>query len=671
MALPAAPLGQLLVDMGVVSSHMLGEMLAAQRSDRRRLGELLVDRGLVRPQQLAQILSHQLSCPWVSLQRVEIGQSVLALLPRDLALELQVVPVHLRMGDTGRTLYVATADPTDVDALGACSRAAAMTVKPMVAMSTDIRAALMRLYGDAPSPARKPSTPKLKAGDGAPRKPMPSSEALELDDDGAGVVEAAPAELQQAAVLTLNAPPRFLEQCRAAVSAHDGVVVDGAFTKAADLVIEHLPCAIVVTDDVYAFDRAGLNRLALDHDAVLVVWSEDVEAKQLEPLLGGAIKRWRKTPYEKGSIVDGRYELLRDLGGPVPASRWEVRHTRTKRRAILHVAPGAKEGEDTGSVKRQESALARVGHPGAIDLRDAGVTDRGDPYVVLEELEGKTLEGLLAARGKIPAPDACAVLVQIADVLAASHAAGVLHNDVRPENIVVATDAFGVERARLSGWQSARVVEGETLDPRSDVLALGLVVFEALVGREPKPDEQIDDGAELPPDVARMLERATSAQAETRFANVAELAAAIERAEPHARDPSHLVEARRAAHSGRPPALGGAEQRKHPRAAYRTPVRIEVPGVGAIDGRTEDISLGGIFVVTRARVRISVTVTVRFALPIDGKVVSEPATARWSRDARMGEGAGLFAVGLELASPGAETKGQIERYVALMGAPAT
>ncbi|HEY8080127.1 MAG TPA: PilZ domain-containing protein [Labilithrix sp.] len=657
MALTAAPLGKLLVEMGVVSQSTLDEVLAAQKADKRKLGELLADRGLVRPQQLAQILSHQLSCPWVSLQRVEIGQAVLGLVPRDLALELELVPVHMRSGDGGRTLYVATADPTDIDALGTCSRAAAMTVKPMVALSSDIRAALARLYGADPA-GSKPAD--------LPRKPMPSGEALDLEDDAIDVVEAVPAELQQASILTLNAPPRFLEQCRSAVAGHDGVVVDGAFAKAAELVAQHRPCAIVVTEDVYAFDRVGMNRLALDHDAVLVVWSEDVEAKQLEPLLGGAIKRWRRSAYEKGAVLDARYELVRDLGGPVPTSRWEVRHARTGRRGVMHVAARlADGGEDPTGVKRQQLALARVVHPGAVDLKDAGATERGDPYVVVELLEGKTLEGLLAARGRIPAPDACSVLLQIADVLSAAHDVNVMHNDVRPENIVVAADAFGVERAKLSGWQSARVVDGE-LDARSEVLALGLVAFEALVGREPKPDELIHATSEIPPDLARTLERAITADADKRFATIAELASAIEKAEPHGRQPSSLVEARRARLSGKPPPPSptGAEQRKHPRAAYRTPVRIEVPGIGAVDGRSEDISAGGLFVVTRARVELGTQVTVRFALPVDGKVVAETATVKWLRDAKLGDG--LSALGLELGAPGAETKRQVERYVALM-----
>ncbi len=61
------------------------------------------------------------------------------------------------------------------------------------------------------------------------------------------------------------------------------------------------PAAIVVTDDIYAFDRAGLNRLAIEADALLVIWSDDVEAQQLEPLLQGAMQRARTAPSRAAS----------------------------------------------------------------------------------------------------------------------------------------------------------------------------------------------------------------------------------------------------------------------------------------------------------------------------------------------------------------------------------
>src|SRR5687767_12163715 len=117
----SAPLGRLLIDTGVLTEVTLDEALVIQRTDRRRLGEILVDRGLVSPQQLAQLLSHQMSCPWISLTHLDIAPEVLALVSEDLALEHGVVPVHLRVSKGQSILFVATDDPTDVDALAACA----------------------------------------------------------------------------------------------------------------------------------------------------------------------------------------------------------------------------------------------------------------------------------------------------------------------------------------------------------------------------------------------------------------------------------------------------------------------------------------------------------------------------------------------------------------------
>jgi uncharacterized protein (TIGR02266 family) len=99
-------------------------------------------------------------------------------------------------------------------------------------------------------------------------------------------------------------------------------------------------------------------------------------------------------------------------------------------------------------------------------------------------------------------------------------------------------------------------------------------------------------------------------------------------------------------------------------------VRIEVTGIGAVDGRSEDVSEGGLFLVTRSRIESGAEVTIRFALPIDGRVISEAAIVKWARATR-GEGGSEIgmpvALGVELIAPQPETRRQIERYVALMG----
>jgi len=96
-------------------------------------------------------------------------------------------------------------------------------------------------------------------------------------------------------------------------------------------------------------------------------------------------------------------------------------------------------------------------------------------------------------------------------------------------------------------------------------------------------------------------------------------------------------------------------------------VRIEVPGIGAVDGRSEDVSGGGLLVVSRAGLKAGTEVTVRFALPLDGRVVAEFAIIKWLRATRSEEGKGLSAIGVEFTSISAEALRQIERYATLMG----
>ena len=319
---PPPRLGQLLVETGLVDQATLEEVLVAQRTDRRRLGELLVERGILHSHQLAQMLSHQLACPWVSLTNLVLTPALLALVPREVALRWNVVPVYLRTAKGSSSLYVAIDDPTDEAALAAVAEGAQMNVKPMVAAATEIHAALVAYYGadlaeaktvapPAPPPkaAAKPAKPPPPVRAASPKpavaapapEPVPVAEAerplsLAPDEEEADVIAEAHApapSLRQAIVLVVQAPDAFTQACREAALAVDARVEIADLMMAAGLASAHAPFAIVVTDDVYSFDRHGLNGLALDTNAVLVVWSDDLEARQLQPLLKTALARRR------------------------------------------------------------------------------------------------------------------------------------------------------------------------------------------------------------------------------------------------------------------------------------------------------------------------------------------------------------------------------------------
>ncbi|MCL2451071.1 MAG: hypothetical protein FWD17_19165, partial [Polyangiaceae bacterium] len=149
----AKRIGELLVDAGVLSQSQLEQALFAQRKDGRKLGHLLIELRLVSEIQLTQTLSRQLSVPWVSLYHVDFSRSLLNLVARETAEKYALVPIFLRPArNQGDTLYVAMDDPTNEAAIDEVARASSLTVKPMIACPSDIRAAIRVYYSGETSP---------------------------------------------------------------------------------------------------------------------------------------------------------------------------------------------------------------------------------------------------------------------------------------------------------------------------------------------------------------------------------------------------------------------------------------------------------------------------------------------------------------------------------------
>ena len=152
--------------------------------------------------------------------------------------------------------------------------------------------------------------------------------------------------------------------------------------------------------------------------------------------------------FRVGDVIDNRYELVRDLGRGAAGVVFEARHMFTHRRVALKLvspdSPRAVQGELRARLVREARAIAAARHPSIVDVLDGGVTSCGTPYIVLEMLEGgRTLEGLLATRGKLSVKDTVAIGLQLCDGLGAAHKAGVVHRDVKPGNIIVLKDHTG------------------------------------------------------------------------------------------------------------------------------------------------------------------------------------------------------------------------------------
>ena len=160
-------LGQLLVDARLITQEALEDVLAAQKQDGRRLGTLIVERGHISEVQLTQILSHQLSVPWVSLLKIEFSRQLLNLVPREVAEQYCLLPIYVRRPrGQGDTLYIAMEDPTNEEALRACSAHAGIPVRPMIAPPSDIRSAIRAYYGLSTATTEPPP-----ASSAAPARP--------------------------------------------------------------------------------------------------------------------------------------------------------------------------------------------------------------------------------------------------------------------------------------------------------------------------------------------------------------------------------------------------------------------------------------------------------------------------------------------------------------------
>lgn len=153
-------------------------------------------------------------------------------------------------------------------------------------------------------------------------------------------------------------------------------------------------------------------------------------------------------------------------------------------------------------------AVAAARHPGIIDVLSFGETPGGEPYLVMEFLEGEGLDQRLAREGALPLKDALALLAPIAHALAAAHAVGVIHRDLKPANVLVATLRDGTTFPKLLDFGLARRGEvgasirqtsvggtplyiapeqarGEPVGPLTDLYSFGCMAFELLAGRPP------------------------------------------------------------------------------------------------------------------------------------------------------------------------------------------
>ena len=204
-------------------------------------------------------------------------------------------------------------------------------------------------------------------------------------------------------------------------------------------------------------------------------------------------------------LISGRYELLHRIGAGGMAAVWEARDTVLGRPVAVKVVDLAVADDPAlgERLHREAVAAASITHPDVVTVHDAGVAD-GVAYVVMTLVEGRDLAAVLAERGPLPVPEAMRLGTRLAGALAAVHAAGVVHRDVKPANVLlhgedVTLVDFGIasiDTAQASLTAAGTVIgtahgmspeqaRGEPATPASDVYGLGCLLTAALTGAPP------------------------------------------------------------------------------------------------------------------------------------------------------------------------------------------
>ena len=272
-----------------------------------------------------------------------------------------------------------------------------------------------------------------------------------------------------------------------------------------------------------------------------------------------------------GTVVDGKYTIQRLLGRGGTGTVYEAQHAVIGHRIALKIvnADRAQRPEPLARFQREAKICGTIRHPNVGQIYDVGTYD-GKPYMVLELHEGQSLADVLA-ESILPVPAIIEITLQVLSALAAVHHAGVVHRDVKPDNvmlvrsldgdIVVKLVDFGISKLITADirertltregsilgspdYMSPEQLRGQEVDARTDLYAVGVLLYEAITGSAPFDAENLSDlmaailrDPVLPPRELRddcpeelnaLILKAMSRPSDERFQSAAELARQLE-----------------------------------------------------------------------------------------------------------------------------------------------
>ena len=220
--------------------------------------------------------------------------------------------------------------------------------------------------------------------------------------------------------------------------------------------------------------------------------------------------------WAEGTVIRGKFRILRKVGQGGMGAVYEALHLRfNERRALKVMSPDvASDPEFVKRFEREAILTRRLQHPNAVHVDDIEEAEDGRPYMVMEFVDGQSLKRLIQEAGPLPVPRVCSIVKQVAAALEAAHQLGMVHRDIKPDNIVLLSTPAG-EQAKVLDFGIAKLKEsrlgdthltatgvvigtpqymspeqalgkrGEELDGRSDLYSLGVVMYQMLTGELP------------------------------------------------------------------------------------------------------------------------------------------------------------------------------------------
>ncbi len=259
------------------------------------------------------------------------------------------------------------------------------------------------------------------------------------------------------------------------------------------------------------------------------------------------------------------YAILEPLGGGGMGRVYRAEDTRLKRLvALKFLAPAlTQDGEAKQRFIQEARAASSLDHPHVCTIHEIDETDDGQVFICMAHYNGQTLKARIA-QGPLPIAESVSIATQVAEGLAQAHEHGIVHRDIKPANVMVMPDGnvkildFGLAilagQTRLTrenlvvgtvAYMSPEHARGESVDARTDLWSLGVIIFEMLTGRLPFPGEHeqvllhaiMKDNpiplqstrADVPPSLVTIVQRCLSKQPGERYQSAAALAADLRR----------------------------------------------------------------------------------------------------------------------------------------------